>query len=144
MKYHALLSANQGLNKLPLNPCKLLDFSLLKLAAGETYSAETPEREILAVILGGKATFEVNGKRFEKVGGRPNVFAGKPHSVYIPVGAKFTIQGRRCSGDRPAQCPQRSEDRTLPHRSGTGSQWQLGCGQLQASFPPDPDPGFST
>ncbi len=92
MKYHALLTANQGLNKLSINPCKLLDFGFLKLAAGETYKAETPRREILAVILGGKATFEINGKLFEKVGGRPNVFAGKPHSVYIPVGAKYTIQ----------------------------------------------------
>ena len=92
MKYHSLLTANQGLNTLPINPCQLLDFGLLKLAAGETYSAETPGREILAVILGGKATFEVNGQRFEKVGGRPNVFNGKPHSVYIPAGAKFSIQ----------------------------------------------------
>jgi 5-deoxy-glucuronate isomerase len=92
MKYHALLSANQSLNTLPTNPCKLLDFALLKLAAGETYSAETPGREILAVVLGGKASFEVNGQHFEKIGGRPNVFNGKPHSVYLPAGAKFSIQ----------------------------------------------------
>jgi 5-deoxy-glucuronate isomerase len=91
MKYHSLLSANQGLINLPFNPCKLLDFSLLKLAAGESYNAVTPGREILAVILGGKASFEINGRHFEKVGGRPNVFAGKPHSVYIPAGAKFAI-----------------------------------------------------
>ncbi|MGA9398761.1 MAG: 5-deoxy-glucuronate isomerase [Anaerolineaceae bacterium] len=92
MKYHALLTAKQDLTHLPINPCKLLDFALLKLTVGETHSAETPGREILAVILGGKATFEVNGKLFEKVGGRPNVFAGKPHSVYLPAGAKYTIR----------------------------------------------------
>jgi 5-deoxy-glucuronate isomerase len=92
MKYHTLLSANQGVNTLPINPCKLLDFSLLKLARGEKYNAITEGREILAVILGGKATFEVNGRLFEKVGGRPNVFSGKPHSVYIPAGATYTIQ----------------------------------------------------
>src|SRR3989304_1143856 len=72
-------------------PCQLLDFRLLKLAAGEGYSGESGDREILAVILGGKATFEINDRRFEHVGGRPNVFAGKPHSVYIPAGANFTI-----------------------------------------------------
>ena len=65
------------------------------------------EREILAVILGGKATFEINGKRFEKVGGRPNVFSGKPHSVYIPAGAKFSIQAEGGSGDCTAKRPQR-------------------------------------
>ena len=40
MKYHSLLTSNPGLNTLPFNPCQLLDFSLLKLAAGETHSAE--------------------------------------------------------------------------------------------------------
>ncbi|HBX68057.1 MAG TPA: 5-deoxy-glucuronate isomerase, partial [Chloroflexi bacterium] len=92
MKYHSLLTSNPGVNSLPINPCQLLDFNLLKLAAGEKHSANSGEREILAVILGGKAAFEINGQRFEKVGGRPNVFAGKPHSVYIPAGAEYTIQ----------------------------------------------------
>jgi len=92
MKYHAPLTAKPGVNKPPYNACQLLDFSLLKLAAGETYKAETPGRETLAVILGGKATFEINSQRFEKVGGRPNVFAGKPHSIYIPADAKFSIK----------------------------------------------------
>src|SRR5512141_2474517 len=92
MKYHAILTANNGLNKLPTNPCKLLDFGFLKLSAGETYSAESGEREMLAVLLGGRASFEVGKKRFENVGGRPNVFNGKPHSVYIPAKAKFTIK----------------------------------------------------
>jgi 5-deoxy-glucuronate isomerase len=91
MKYHALLTARDGLNSLPTNPCTLLDFGLLKLRAGDTYQAESSSREILAILLGGKATFLVNGERFEKVGGRPNVFAGKPHAVYIPAGAKVSV-----------------------------------------------------
>lgn len=92
MKYHALLTANSGLNALPINPCQLLDFSLLKLTAGEPHRAHSGEREILAVILGGQASFTINGAAFEKVGGRPNVFSGKPHSVYIPAGAEYSIQ----------------------------------------------------
>lgn len=94
MKYHTLLTADQGLNTPSTNPCKLLDFAMLKLGAGESYTGETPQREILAVILGGRATFEVNGKRFDNVGGRPNVFSGKPHSLYIPAGAKFSIHAQ--------------------------------------------------
>ncbi len=93
MKYHAILTAKPGLNTLPYNPCTLLDFNLLKLAPGESYSAESGGREILAVLLGGRATFEINGKCFEKVGGRPNPFTGKPHSVYIPAGSRFSILG---------------------------------------------------
>ena len=91
MKYHSLITANNGLNTPSTNPCKLLDFGFLKLATGETYSSNSGEREVLAVLLGGKASFEIGGKLFEKVGGRPNVFNGKPHSVYIPPGCKFTI-----------------------------------------------------
>ena len=91
MKYFASLESERGLNALPHNPCNLLGFGLLVLPAGEQFSSETGEREVLAVILGGKATFEVDGKRFEKVGGRPNVFAGKPHSVYLPAGVEYTV-----------------------------------------------------
>ena len=91
MKYHTLLKAEPGLNTVPINPCKLLDFGMLKLATGESHKAETPGREILAVVLGGKASFDVNGQKFEKVGGRPNVFNGKPHSVYIPAKIKYSI-----------------------------------------------------
>ena len=138
MKYHSLLSGNQGLNTLPTNPCKLLDFALLKLGAGETYSAETSGREILAVILGGRASFEINGQRFEKVGGRPNVFTGKPHSVYIPAGAKFSIQAE---GAVEIALPSAPSDRdrlsALPHRPCPGRQRYMGRGQLQALFPPD-------
>ena len=91
MKYHALLTANNGLNAPSTNPCKLLEFGFLKLGAGETYSGESGERELLAVLLGGKASFDVGGKCFEHVGGRPNVFNGKPHSVYIPAASRFSI-----------------------------------------------------
>jgi len=91
MKNHTLLAVNNGLNIPSTNPCKLLQFGFLKLGAGETYSGESGEREMLAVLLGGKASFVVGKKRFEKVGGRPNVFSGKPHSVYIPANSKFTI-----------------------------------------------------
>jgi 5-deoxy-glucuronate isomerase len=92
MKYHALLTSHPGLNPLPYNPCKLLDFNLLKLGSGEQFAAHSGDRELLAVILGGMASFTINGRAFEKVGGRPSVFGGKPHSLYIPPGADYTIQ----------------------------------------------------
>ena len=91
MKYHSLITANKGTNKPSTNPCKLLDFEFIKLEAGEKHGGESGDRELLAVILGGKASFEVGGKHFEKVGGRPNVFNGKPHSVYIPAKIKYSI-----------------------------------------------------
>ena len=90
-EYFAHVPTQKGVNSLPYNPCKLLDFQLLVLAAGESFAGQTGDREIVAVILGGKATFEVDGRRFEKLGGRPNVFAGKPHSMYLPAGVAYTV-----------------------------------------------------
>lgn len=91
MPYFEAVPSQPGTNALPANPCKLLDFNLLSLADAQSYTAASADREILAVILGGKGTFAVNGHTFEKVGGRPDVFAGKPHSVYIPANAEFTV-----------------------------------------------------
>jgi 5-deoxy-glucuronate isomerase len=91
MKYFASVKTERGLNALPYNPCNLLGFDLLVLPEGEQFSAQTGEREVLAVILGGKATFDVGGERFERVGGRPSVFTGKPHAVYLPAGVAYTV-----------------------------------------------------
>ncbi|MBN1659891.1 MAG: 5-deoxy-glucuronate isomerase [Anaerolineae bacterium] len=91
MNYFASVTSGPGLNRLPHNPCGLLDFQLLVLPAGGHHAAETGDREVLAVILGGKATFEAAGFCFEKVGGRPNVLAGKPHSVYLPAGIRYEV-----------------------------------------------------
>ncbi|MFP4322480.1 MAG: 5-deoxy-glucuronate isomerase [Anaerolineales bacterium] len=93
MNYFAALDTQQGVNALPHNPCKLLDFQLVVLGAREATSGNSADREILAVLLGGKAHFQVGGHKFEHVGGRPNVFAGKPHAVYIPAGTDYTITG---------------------------------------------------
>lgn len=91
-RYHCNIPAQRGRNTLPFNPCTLLDFTLLKLDAGQSWSGESGDREILAVILGGRATFTVAGRTFTNVGGRPNVFSGKPHSVYIPAGSTVTVE----------------------------------------------------
>ncbi len=91
MSYFETVPTQSGLNELPSNPCKLLDFQYLSLAAEQTYQGQSGEREVLAVILGGKGSFTVNGRSFANIGGRPNVFSGKPHSVYIPCGAAYEI-----------------------------------------------------
>lgn len=91
MKRFAVIEGGEGLKSLPYNPCQLLDMQLLTLPAGGTYAGQTGGREVLAVILGGKATFQAAGETFAHVGGRPNVFAGKPHSVYLPAGVEYRI-----------------------------------------------------
>jgi 5-deoxy-glucuronate isomerase len=80
-----------GLNHVPSNPFRLLDFQFLKLAGGETCQGFTGPREVLVVLLGGRASITAGGATFPSVGGRPNVFSGKPHSVYLPCGTEYTV-----------------------------------------------------
>jgi 5-deoxy-glucuronate isomerase len=91
-RFHCTIPADAGLNTLPFNPCHLLDFGLLRLDAGQSWSGGSADRETLAVILGGTATFTIGAEKFPAVGGRANVFSGKPHSVYIPAGSEVTIE----------------------------------------------------
>jgi 5-deoxy-glucuronate isomerase len=96
MSYFESVPARPGLNQVPSNPFKLLDFQYLILGDSEKFEGATGEREILAVLFGGKGTFVANDQIFANVGGRPNVFGGKPHAVYLPCGTTYTItaQGR--------------------------------------------------
>jgi len=71
--------------------CQFLKFAKLTLAPGEMHTGHSGDREILLVALGGKARVEVDGHVFEHVGSRPNVFAGLPHSVYIPRGSTYAV-----------------------------------------------------
>ncbi|MGY2492875.1 5-deoxy-glucuronate isomerase [Cupriavidus sp. CP313] len=95
MSHHFLqVGSAAGLNKLESHTCTQLEFSRLLLAKGERYSGSVaPDREILLVVLSGTARVEVNGTVFERVGKRPNVFAGPAHCVYLPRGSSFTVSG---------------------------------------------------
>ncbi len=94
MSYFETVPSGPGLNKLPSNPFKLLDLNYLVLADGAKYSADSGDREVLAVVLGGKATVVAGDRTFDNVGGRPNVFSGKPHSVYVPRNTHYAFTAR--------------------------------------------------
>ncbi len=91
MSYFETVPSQPGLNCVSSSPFKLLDFQYLILADGETFEGATGDREVLAVLLGGRGTFVVDGQTFANVGNRPNVFNGKPHSVYLPCRTNYTV-----------------------------------------------------
>jgi len=86
------IEPDPGLTTINDDACELLQFSKLTLSKGERYEGTVPgDRETMLVLLSGKARVEVAGKTFASVGGRPNVFAGPPHSVYLSMGKGFTV-----------------------------------------------------
>lgn len=89
--YFETVTDNPGLNSLKYNTCKILDFKLLVLKAGETYEMKTENREYAFDILTGTATFEVNASRFERLGGRKTVFDSPPSGVYAGCQASVKV-----------------------------------------------------
>ena len=70
---------------------KLTRFGLVQLKAGTSWSADTGDFEAALVLLGGKCAVKGEGFAFSEVGGRKNVFDGKPHTVYIPRRTAYTV-----------------------------------------------------
>lgn len=69
-----------------------IGFGLLNLRAGETYTLPADAKETALVFLGGAGSVRGKGFDFAHLGGRKNVFAGKPATVYLPAGNECAIQ----------------------------------------------------
>jgi 5-deoxy-glucuronate isomerase len=89
--YFVHVGGAQGANTLETNPCKLLDFTRVVLSNGATFDGSTGNREVLMIIFGGRCTVQVAGKTFSNIGKRPNPFAGRGTSVYLPANTSYTI-----------------------------------------------------
>jgi 5-deoxy-glucuronate isomerase len=66
-------------------------FDLHRLRPGETASAETGKREVCLVFVTGRGSAEAGGKALGSLGGRTSPFEGKPWSVYVPEGSKWSV-----------------------------------------------------
>ena len=70
---------------------RYVGFSLYRLRAGETVGEATGDREVILVMVEGKATFEAAGEKWGELGERMSVFAKTPpHSLYVPNGESWT------------------------------------------------------
>lgn len=88
---------------------KLLAFENRKLPAGKTFHAATGNRELAIVPLGGLCSVSSSEGKFCSFGKRPNVFAGLPHTLYLPVSTEFEVMAETdCD---LALCYARAEER---------------------------------
>ncbi|MDJ0821591.1 MAG: 5-deoxy-glucuronate isomerase [Paracoccaceae bacterium] len=89
-------------------------FGLYHLAEGETAVEATGDREVILVLVEGKAQISAAGMDFGEMGDRLSVFEKTPpHCLYVPGGSDWTAQATTpcvlavCSapapGDYPAQ-----------------------------------------
>ncbi|WP_274426914.1 5-deoxy-glucuronate isomerase [Chelativorans sp. YIM 93263] len=68
-------------------------FSLYRLKPGETATEETGDREVILVLVEGKAEIAAEEKDFGELGERMDVFERlPPHAVYIPNGSRWSAK----------------------------------------------------
>ncbi len=66
-------------------------FQARTLAAGQMWQHETGENELALVLFGGTVAVSSNRGSWSEVGGRAHVFAGLPHSLYLPRNTSFQV-----------------------------------------------------
>lgn len=70
---------------------RYVGFSLYRLRAGETVREATGDREVILVMVEGKATIEGAGRNWGTLGERMSVFEkSPPHCLYLPNGTDWT------------------------------------------------------
>lgn len=73
------------------NGFEFLSFHAQKIASGGQVEAETGQRELGLVLLGGTCSVESDRGRWINIGHRPNVFSGMPYALYLPISTRFTL-----------------------------------------------------
>jgi 5-deoxy-glucuronate isomerase len=88
---------------------QFLAFESRRLKSGGSTSGRTGDRELAIVVLGGVCKVKSSEGEFPAIGKRPNVFAGLPHTLYLPIATEFEIT--TAAGVDLAFCYSRAEQR---------------------------------
>jgi 5-deoxy-glucuronate isomerase len=70
---------------------QFLSFSARKLKPGERVEGDTGNRELGLVLLGGRCSVSSSRGEWTAIGRRPNVFAGMPYALYLPISTEYTV-----------------------------------------------------
>ena len=74
---------------------EFLSFRNQHLVPGQRVEDDTAGRELGIVLLGGRCSVEssrgTSRESWQHIGRRPNVFAGMPYALYLPIGTTYTL-----------------------------------------------------
>ena len=71
---------------------RYVGFRLVKLKQGERYLAREAEREACLVLVTGTADVVAGAERFARIGGRTDIFADSPTSIYVPANTAYRVK----------------------------------------------------
>ena len=113
---------------------KYVGFDLYRLAPGETANADAGDREVCLVFVTGRGKATAGDADFGELGKRMTPFEGRPYSVYVPAGSKWSVTATTplelaaCSapgkaGSRPARLIAPDDLDTLTRGKGTTTRY---------------------
>ena len=70
-----------------------ISFQVRRLAPAQTWTFQTGAHELGLVPLSGSVAVTSDRGTWTGVGGRPNVFSGLPHALYLPRQTRFQVTG---------------------------------------------------
>ena len=70
---------------------EMLRFRTQKLTPQDRVEEDTGDYELGIVLLGGQCSVESSRGSWSNFGRRPNVFAGMPYALYLPIHTHFTL-----------------------------------------------------
>lgn len=86
---------------------------LLRLAAGESYSAKVSNEETILVLLSGQCDIKVGSEVFVGLK-RKDVFSERASAVYVPIEYEFTVQASEFTGAELAVLAAPAEKKFTP------------------------------
>ncbi len=92
-----------------------MKFETLKMEKGQSISLDSEHYEVGVIILSGMVTIETDGFKAEDIGGRKDVFSGKPTAVYMPCETIFTIKATGYGSVEVALCKTRALEKRTPY-----------------------------
>ncbi len=85
-----------------------LTFSVRAPRQADSFHGQTNSTELCLVILGGTCSVESSAGTWQHVGKRPNVFAGMPYAVYLPIHTEYAVSAE--TDCEIALCSSRAEE----------------------------------
>jgi 5-deoxy-glucuronate isomerase len=120
---------------------EFLTLRSLQLSHGEQFQEETRDCELGIVLLGGTCSIKSSRGSWTNIGKRPNVFAGMPYALYLPIETAFTLTANSSCDIALCYC---QAEQSFPARLVTPSDVAIeirGAGnatrQINSIFPPD-------
>lgn len=113
---------------------KYVGFDLYRLAPGEKTGADTGDREVCLVFVTGRGKVSAGDTNLGELGKRMTPFEGRPYSVYVPAGGKWSVTATTllelavCSApgktnSRPARLIAPDDLDTLTRGKGTNTRY---------------------